>query len=63
MGFPVYLLPHIVNPGATAGKLQNDWFNIPAGVRVTAALGDMQCSFLSCNRGRSNTAGKNSPNL
>ncbi|KAG1661662.1 Sedoheptulokinase [Nymphon striatum] len=56
VGFPVHLLPIVVNPGCTAGKLQHDWFSIPAGVRVTAALGDMQCSFLSCNRGRSNTA-------
>ena len=29
------------------GKLPRDWFDIPAGTPVSAALGDLQCSVVS----------------
>lgn len=33
-GFPVYLLPEIVQPGASAGTLKKPWHNIRAGIPV-----------------------------
>lgn len=50
-GFPVDLLPDVVEPGAVAGRLEHPWYGIPAGTPVHAALGDMQCSALSVGAG------------
>ncbi|XP_050028579.2 sedoheptulokinase-like isoform X1 [Dermacentor andersoni] len=50
-GFPVDLLPAVVEPGAVAGCLEHPWYGIPAGTPVHAALGDMQCSALSVGAG------------
>lgn len=46
-GFPVYLLPEVVDSGTVAGTLGDTWHSIPAGIPVVAALGDLQCSVLS----------------
>lgn len=46
--FPIGLLPTIVEAGNKAGTLCLNWYGIPAGISILAALGDMQCSFLSC---------------
>lgn len=46
-GFPIHLLPKVVDPGAIAGALSKTWYGIPRGTEVLAALGDMQCSVLS----------------
>ncbi|KAL3858453.1 hypothetical protein ACJMK2_013043 [Sinanodonta woodiana] len=47
-GFPVHLLPWVVESGTEAGTLQFDWCGVPAGTPILAALGDLQCSILSC---------------
>lgn len=52
-GFPVGLLPGVLEAGAVAGHLEHPWYGIPAGTPVHAALGDMQCSALSVGAGDS----------
>ncbi|XP_052448259.1 sedoheptulokinase [Carassius gibelio] len=47
-GFPVQLLPVMVESGAVAGHTSSEWFGIPAHTAVGAALGDFQCSVYSC---------------
>lgn len=46
-GFPVNILPQVVPSTESAGQLPHDWFDIPAGTPVSAALGDLQCSVIS----------------
>ena len=48
-GFPVHVLPKVVSAGDLAGSTQENWYGIPAGTPVGAALGDMQCSILSAS--------------
>ena len=43
-GFPVHLLPIVVPPGSVAGKTVQQWYGVPTGIPVLAALGDLQCS-------------------
>ncbi|XP_038059434.1 sedoheptulokinase-like [Patiria miniata] len=45
-GFPVHLLPKVVDPGSIVGKLQSSWHGIPAGCEVGVAMGDLPCSVL-----------------
>ncbi|MCJ8748548.1 hypothetical protein PDJAM_G00166070 [Pangasius djambal] len=47
-GFPVHLLPVLVDSGSIAGETCSDWHGIPANTPVGAALGDFQCSVYSC---------------
>ncbi|KAA0717340.1 Sedoheptulokinase [Triplophysa tibetana] len=47
-GFPVHLLPVVVESGAVAGHTSFEWCGIPAHTPVSAALGDFQCSVYSC---------------
>ncbi|XP_030648242.1 sedoheptulokinase isoform X2 [Chanos chanos] len=47
-GFPVHLLPDLVNSGSMAGETCSEWHGIPAHTPVGAALGDFQCSVYSC---------------
>ncbi|XP_067296190.1 sedoheptulokinase isoform X2 [Pseudorasbora parva] len=47
-GFPVHLLPVVVESGAVAGYTSSEWYGIPANTPVGAALGDFQCSVYSC---------------
>ncbi|XP_073697242.1 sedoheptulokinase [Garra rufa] len=47
-GFPVHLLPVVVESGAVAGHTSSEWYGIPAHTAVGAALGDFQCSVYSC---------------
>lgn len=47
VGFPIRLLPKVVDPGSAAGTLSKAWYGIPRGTEVLTALGDMQCSVLS----------------
>lgn len=47
-GFPVHLLPVVVESGAVAGHTSFEWYGIPAHTPVGAALGDFQCSVYSC---------------
>ncbi len=44
-GFPVHLLPEVVEVPALAGLLQEEWHGIPPGTAVGVAMGDMQCSI------------------
>ncbi|XP_016091359.1 sedoheptulokinase-like [Sinocyclocheilus grahami] len=46
-GFPVQLLPVVVESGAVAGHTSSEWHGIPAHTAVGAALGDFQCSVYS----------------
>jgi len=46
-GFPTHFLPQVVASTESAGSLPRDWFDIPAGTPVSAALGDLQCSVKS----------------
>lgn len=46
-GFPVHLLPDVVESKKVVGQLTEQWHGIPAGTPVGAALGDLQCSVLS----------------
>lgn len=46
-GFPVSFLPKVVASTESAGTLPRDWFDIPAGTPVSAAMGDLQCSVKS----------------
>ena len=41
------LLPSVVSSSDTAGCLPHDWFDVPAGTPVSAAMGDLQCSVKS----------------
>jgi len=45
--FPVHMLPKVVPSTDNAGLLPRDWFDIPAGTPVSAAMGDLQCSVKS----------------
>ncbi|XP_062815675.1 sedoheptulokinase isoform X4 [Anolis carolinensis] len=47
-GFPVRLLPEVVQPGEIAGRTAHVWHGVPEGTEVGAALGDFQCSVRSC---------------
>ncbi|XP_006863532.1 PREDICTED: sedoheptulokinase [Chrysochloris asiatica] len=47
-GFPVHLLPDIMEPGSVAGRTSHMWFEIPKGTEVGVALGDLQASVYSC---------------
>ncbi len=47
-GYPVQLLPVVVESGAVAGHTSSEWYGIPAHTAVGAALGDFQCSVYSC---------------
>lgn len=46
-GFPMNLLPDVVESGQVAGELADNWHTIPKGTPVGVALGDLQCSVLS----------------
>ncbi|XP_023322512.1 sedoheptulokinase isoform X2 [Eurytemora carolleeae] len=46
-GFSTNLLPQVVRAGISAGNLVKDWFDVPAGTPVSAAMGDLQCSVKS----------------
>ncbi|XP_063811895.1 sedoheptulokinase isoform X2 [Pseudophryne corroboree] len=46
-GFPVYLLPQILDAGCIAGKTSYEWCGIPQGTEVGVALGDFQCAVYS----------------
>ncbi|XP_075053045.1 sedoheptulokinase [Mixophyes fleayi] len=46
-GFPVSLLPDILDAGCIAGKTSYDWCGIPQGTEVGVALGDFQCAVYS----------------
>jgi len=52
LNFPKNLLPEIVDPGVIAGKLQTNWYKISKNADVYVALGDLQCSVLSCRPSR-----------
>lgn len=45
--FPVEMLPKVIKSSESAGTLPRDWFDIPAGTPVSAAMGDLQCSVKS----------------
>lgn len=45
-GFPVKLLPKVVDAGADAGTLADRWFGVPEGTPVTASMGDLQVELL-----------------
>ncbi|XP_058020006.1 sedoheptulokinase isoform X3 [Ahaetulla prasina] len=47
-GFPIRLLPEVVDSGDLAGETCQAWHRIPAGTKVGVALGDFQCSVYSC---------------
>ncbi|XP_070591526.1 sedoheptulokinase [Erythrolamprus reginae] len=47
-GFPIHLLPEVVDSGDLAGETCQAWHWIPAGTKVGVALGDFQCSVYSC---------------
>ncbi|KAG8122585.1 hypothetical protein E2320_018066, partial [Naja naja] len=47
-GFPIHLLPEVVDSGDLAGETCWAWHQIPAGTKVGVALGDFQCSVYSC---------------
>ncbi|KAM9441379.1 sedoheptulokinase [Clarias gariepinus] len=47
-GFPVHLLPMVVDSGSIAGETCFEWHGIPVNTPVGAALGDFQCSVYSC---------------
>ncbi|CAI9591403.1 unnamed protein product, partial [Staurois parvus] len=46
-GFPVSLLPPVLDAGCIAGKSSYDWCGIPQGTDVGVSLGDFQCSVFS----------------
>ncbi|XP_040194569.1 sedoheptulokinase [Rana temporaria] len=46
-GFPISLLPPVVDAGCLAGKSLYDWCGIPQGTEVGVSLGDFQCSVFS----------------
>ncbi|KAK9412583.1 sedoheptulokinase [Crotalus adamanteus] len=47
-GFPIHLLPEVVDSGDLAGETCQAWHRVPAGTKVGIALGDFQCSVYSC---------------
>uniref|UniRef100_A0A8C5S7T2 Sedoheptulokinase n=2 Tax=Laticauda laticaudata TaxID=8630 RepID=A0A8C5S7T2_LATLA len=47
-GFPIHLLPEVVDSGDLAGETCRAWHQISAGTKVGVALGDFQCSVYSC---------------
>lgn len=47
-GFPVRLLPRVVESGSIAGETSSEWHGVPAHTPVGVALGDFQCSVYSC---------------
>ncbi|XP_034262913.1 sedoheptulokinase [Pantherophis guttatus] len=47
-GFPIHLLPEVVDSGDLAGETCQAWHRIAAGTKVGVALGDFQCSVYSC---------------
>ncbi|XP_029142664.1 sedoheptulokinase-like, partial [Protobothrops mucrosquamatus] len=47
-GFPIRLLPEVVDSGDLAGETCIPWHRVPAGTKVGIALGDFQCSVYSC---------------
>ena len=53
--FPVEILPVVECSGASVGKLCSQYKGLTQKIALTAALGDMQCSVLSC-RVKSNEA-------
>ena len=42
--FPIHFLPEVVSAPLLAGGLVNTWFGMPAGISISAAMGDLQCS-------------------
>ncbi|XP_056415160.1 sedoheptulokinase [Hyla sarda] len=48
-GFPVHLLPNVLDAGCIAGKTSYEWCGIPQGAEVGVALGDFQCSVYSAS--------------
>ncbi|XP_013781427.1 sedoheptulokinase-like [Limulus polyphemus] len=46
-GLPFHFLPEVVLPGTLAGNTCSNWYGIPQGTPVFAAVGDMQCSVVS----------------
>ncbi|XP_041378902.1 sedoheptulokinase-like [Gigantopelta aegis] len=49
-GFPVDLLPEVVDCGSVVGHTGHQWGHIAVGTPVYAALGDVQCAFLSAQQ-------------
>ncbi|XP_063152070.1 sedoheptulokinase [Candoia aspera] len=47
-GFPVHLLPEVVESGDLAGETSVAWHQTPKCTKVGIALGDFQCSVYSC---------------
>ncbi|XKL60651.1 hypothetical protein PGB90_007708 [Kerria lacca] len=45
--FPVHFLPEVTQPNVVAKNLKYSWHNIPIGVPVGVALGDLQCSVFA----------------
>ena len=39
-GLPLQFLPTVISSGEVAGKLPQDWYNIPANTPVLASLGN-----------------------
>jgi len=62
-GFPLKLLPKVVDTGCIAGRLKYQWHSIQANVPVFAAFGDLQCHVYSCLAINSKAAGTFSINL
>lgn len=46
-GFPINFLPKVVRVPCIAGSLVHSWREIPAGIPVGVAMGDLQCSVYS----------------
>ncbi|XP_071946632.1 sedoheptulokinase-like [Antedon mediterranea] len=45
-GFPINLLPNVIQPARKVGELKASWLGIPKGAGVGVAMGDLQCSIL-----------------
>lgn len=56
-GFPVRLLPKVVDPGTVIGYVTSAIIPHPGSISVYVALGDLQCAFRSGIRDN-NVAGK-----
>ena len=56
-GFPVHLLPVVVESGSPVGELSQDWLGVQKGTTILASLGDLQCAFLSAAQNKTD-AGK-----
>ncbi|XP_069800484.1 sedoheptulokinase isoform X2 [Dendropsophus ebraccatus] len=50
-GFPIHILPNVVDAGCIAGRTSYEWCGIPQGAEVGVALGDFQCSVYSSSPG------------